>query len=368
MFTLVADLFQRNVKADSLLKARRVMTSDINEWLSLAKSLIDGEKTCYADMVKRQMHSTNPLELSQALSLSLEATKAKGRRENSLVQLKELASKCRAVALSQLSKAEFAECSRDLDSIISAIAELQKWDDFGEFSREGVARFGSDLVNPLNRVAVYRGRFEPRLKAAEAALKSDALEVLKAVADVPAGNKDKAATASPSVARDELIAAPLIPKRMDKDLAEIIARKLDKADPQFNHGDAEAWAKRIREHQSQLTGELWSCSKATVHSTAFWGEVMIASGRGRKSRSVPTVAFSAKAVATVEGEDSVLNELAAREEQPAIDAVMQSGMDEKGKAATVNKIKAGEMTLAQAIELAKQFPIRPKQKKSRLRE
>ncbi len=162
------------------------MTSDVEEWLSLAKSLIEHEKTCYEDTAGLHSLTPNAGKILQTLSLSLEATKAKGRRKDSLARLRELASKCRAVALGRLSRAELAACSRDLDSVISAIAELQKWDDFGEFSSEGVARFGSDLVNPLNRVAVYRGRFEPRLKVAETAIKSDALQVLKVIADLPA--------------------------------------------------------------------------------------------------------------------------------------------------------------------------------------
>ncbi|MFM9959685.1 MAG: hypothetical protein ACKV2Q_00465 [Planctomycetaceae bacterium] len=157
-------------------------------------------------------------------------------------------------------------------------------------------------------------------------------------------------------------------KRMDKDIADLIARRLDKDDPRFKHGDVGMWAKRIRDYQIQTTGLLWSCSTTTVHATGFWSEVMKESGRGRQNRSVKTVAYSAKTAATFSGADSVLNELAAREEQPAIDAVMQSRMTDDAKAATVEKIRAGEMTPAQAIELAKTFPKRRKRDKELIRE
>jgi|GEM_PF-1756360 len=160
----------------------------------------------------------------------------------------------------------------------------------------------------------------------------------------------------------------IAPQRMDKGLADLIARQLDKGDPKFKHGDAETWAKRIRERQNQLTGLMWSCSAATVHATDFWDETMLALGRGRKSRSVPTVAYSEKTAATVANGDSVLSELVAKEEQLAIDAVMQSGMKDGSKAATVEKIKAGEMTPAQAIELSKTFPMRRKRDKELIRE
>lgn len=153
-----------------------------------------------------------------------------------------------------------------------------------------------------------------------------------------------------------------VPKRMKKATADAIARQLDKADPLFRQGDAETWATRIREHQNSITGQQWTCSQSTVAATGFWLEVMQGSGRSRKTRSVPTVAYSAKIAASVEGADGVLNELMAREEASAIDAVMQSGMTDDEKAAARAKIEEGVMSTTQALELAAMFPTREKPK------
>ncbi len=166
--------------------------------------------------------------------------------------------------------------------------------------------------------------------------------------------------------------APMVParkpSRMDLVVADKIARKLNKADPQFKHGDVESWARGIREYQSETTGTPWSCSTSTVHKTGFWDEIMTELGRSRKKRSVKTVAFTGKAEATVASADTELNDLVAREEERAIDVVMKSRMSEQEMAATIENIRDGSTTPAQAIELASVVPQGRKPKKAAIRE
>lgn len=158
-----------------------VKTSAIDEWLLLANSVIEGEKVCYKSQVAaRGVSRSNPVDSLRTLELSVDAMKATRGRNAALARLKDLTTKCKAEAHSGLKRSEFAEVSRDLDNVVTAIAELQRWDDIGEISIEAVNTLGRSF-NPFNLAPVYRGRFQPRLEAVEAAIKSDALESFRFV-------------------------------------------------------------------------------------------------------------------------------------------------------------------------------------------
>ncbi len=342
-------------------------------------------------------------------------------------QLDEWAKICKLEAREICDQASRTAVYRDLDKVVSATKHLPDKESLEELKLQEQSRQRNGFAWRRQRSPFFGECYERRKKAVEDALNSEALQDFKVLSDDPKHNGRRERISSHryrmerellKVSKDllipllppelssklgltdatEAVAAakmldggqqpsdaakkrtsqsdgqelspknPVVCKRMDKNSADLIARQLDKSDPTFKHGNVELWAKRIRDHQIQKTGLLWSCSTTTVHATDFWDEVMKESGRGRRARSVKTVAFSGKTEATVEGSDSVLNELAAKEDQCAIDAVMQSGMKDDAKAATVEKIRVGEMTTAEALKMAELFPKRSKAKKSLIRE
>lgn len=149
-------------------------------------------------------------------------------------------------------------------------------------------------------------------------------------------------------------------KKMTRAMAESYAERLAKTDLSFVIGTAEEWAKRIAQMVSKETGVSWTCSVSTVSNIEFWKGEMKRQSRGREGRSVTAGSFSDKMAASVGQADDILEDMVAKEEQPAIDAVMQSGMDNKGKAAAIKRIKDGEMSVTAAFQMAAMFPAQRK--------
>lgn len=148
---------------------------------------------------------------------------------------------------------------------------------------------------------------------------------------------------------------PVKPKSMTEEMAVMYAGRL-KDRPGFVEGSAEEWAAAIALEASNDTGTEWTCSATQVkENLTIWDDEMKRQGRGRKGRSVPASSFTDKLVATVGEASDVTEQMIAAEEQPAIDAIMGSTMDNDAKAVLIKQVRDGSKTPSEAIEVARMF-------------
>ena len=148
------------------------------------------------------------------------------------------------------------------------------------------------------------------------------------------------------------------PNKMKAPMAEMYARRLKESDPKFVFGTHLEWGKAIAAEAGRDTGQIWTCSGSTAQSTELWDEEMERQGRSRKCRSVKASGSSAKRGATIGESDDALISLYAEQEQPAVDAILESGMSDKEKAETIRKVREGLLSVPNAIDIAKRHQKR----------
>lgn len=140
------------------------------------------------------------------------------------------------------------------------------------------------------------------------------------------------------------------------DEANKTAMELAKKDPAFVNGGAREWAAAIR----KATGK--TCSTDTVQGTPLWIATMKTTGRGRTKGKTPVaVGLTDSLEATVNGGEPTPFHHAAEIDE-AEKAIEQSGMDDNGRQATLDKLRGQRMTPQEAKQLAAEFP--PKSPKS----
>lgn len=156
---------------------------------------------------------------------------------------------------------------------------------------------------------------------------------------------------------DEMEAADTAPRleSITKPEAESWAQRLATKDLVFKHGTAEQWAARIEKESGK------PCSDSLVKKLDYWKKTRKETGRSRRRGGGRSpVHFSKKMEAVVGRNDNPLEKMVAREEQDtsqgigqAIALVESSAMKPKEKRATVEKLRAGGMTPAEAVDMVK---------------
>jgi hypothetical protein len=135
-------------------------------------------------------------------------------------------------------------------------------------------------------------------------------------------------------------------RKIAREEAEAVARKLAEANPSSTSWTAAQWAKSIE----QKSGK--SCSATTVKSTTFWMEVMANTGRGRSKSPSPraTELTSARLATTVDQKQETPQDIlmAQEEEAAAIQRVRKSRLPDETKASLICELQEGTKTPIQA--------------------
>lgn len=135
---------------------------------------------------------------------------------------------------------------------------------------------------------------------------------------------------------------------MKSDEAQASALRLAGSDSAFK-------SKSIHEMAKQI-----GCSPSTLRKTAFWTELLKEQPHRQRTKGpTPKAATFTPAVearAFSSDEDDPLGRLIAAEEKAVIEQVNASGMDELAKAQTIMKLRAGDISPEEAIQVAKMHP------------